>query len=65
MDPADHDINIRRRFPRQSQPNHNGADTLDRVSDDGDRLQHTSISKTLLLPFTPAADAQNAARKRK
>ncbi|KAL0160465.1 hypothetical protein M9458_044190, partial [Cirrhinus mrigala] len=35
------------------------------VSDNGDRLQHTSISKTLLYPFTSATDAQNAAKKRK
>ncbi len=65
VDPKDHDINIRRRFPGQSQPTHIRADALAGVSDNGERLQHTSISKTLLFPFTSAADAQNAAKKRK
>ncbi len=65
MDTTDHDVNICWRFPGQSQPNHIRADALAGVSDNGERLQHTSISKTPLFPFTSAADAQNAAKKRK
>ncbi len=65
VDPTDHDINIFWRFPGQSQPNHPWPDAVARVSSNGEKLQHTSISKTILLPFTPAADAQNAAKKRK
>lgn len=65
MDPTDHYFNIRGCFPGQSQRKHDGADALDRVSFKGERLQHASVSKTLLFPFNPAADAQSTAKKGK